>query len=168
VVNNAGIGIPGLLHELDVADIQREVATNLLGPMLVVRRALPAMLARRRGDFVFISSMNVVAPRPLQLGYTASKAGVEGMAHALRMELEGTGVRSIIVRPGPTCSEFGFNWGADILGRVLEAWKHWGFMRHNDFLDSERVADAVIAAVTAPRGTSMDVIQVNPHGANGA
>jgi len=166
VVNNAGIGIPGLLHELDVADIQREVATNLLGPMLVVRRALPAMLARRRGDFVFISSMNVVAPRPLQLGYTASKAGLEGMAHALRMELEGTGVRSIIVRPGPTRSEFGSRWGTDILVRALDTWKHWGFMRHNEYLDGDRVADAVVAAVTAPRGVSMDVIQVNPDGSN--
>jgi NADP-dependent 3-hydroxy acid dehydrogenase YdfG len=168
VVNNAGMGVPGLLHELAVEDIQRELATNLLGPMLVVRRALPAMLMRRHGDFVFISSMNVVAPRPLQLGYTAGKAGVEGMAHALRMELEGTGVRSIIVRPGPTRSEFGSKWRADILVRVLDAWKYWGFMRHNEYLDGDRVADAVVAAVTAPRGVSMDIIQVNPDGSNNA
>jgi NADP-dependent 3-hydroxy acid dehydrogenase YdfG len=164
VVNNAGIGTPGALHELAVDDIQRELATNLLGPMLVTRRALPGMLARRRGDLVFISSMNVVAPRPLQVGYTAAKAGVEGMAHTLRMELEGTGVRSLIVRPGPTRSEFGFRWEPDVLGRALDAWKHWGFMRHTDILDGDRVAQAVVAAVTAPPGTSLDVIQVNPDG----
>jgi NADP-dependent 3-hydroxy acid dehydrogenase YdfG len=165
VVNNAGMGVPGPLHELAVEDLQREVATNLLGPMLVARRALPGMLARRRGDLVFISSMNVVAPRPLQLGYTATKAGVEGMAHTLRMELEGTGVRSLIVRPGPTRSEFGVRWGPDILSRALDAWKHWGFMRHNEILDGNHVAAAVVAAVTAPPGVSLDVIQVNPDGA---
>ena len=164
VVSNAGIGVPGLVHELAVADIQREVATNLLGPMLVVRRALPAMLARRCGDLVFISSMNVVEPRPFQVGYTASKAGVEAMAHALRMDLEGTGLRSIIVRPGPTCSEFGSGWGGAMMMRVVESWNRWGFMRHHQFLDAERVADAVVAAVTAPRGVSLDVIQVNPEG----
>jgi NADP-dependent 3-hydroxy acid dehydrogenase YdfG len=166
VVNNAGISVPGSLHELAVADIQREVATNLLGPMLVVRRALPGMLARRHGDLVFVSSMNVVAPRPLQLGYTATKAGVEGMAHTLRMELEGTGVRSIIVRPGPTRSEFGYRFGRDMLIRVADTWKHWGLMRHSEMLDGEQVAEAVVAAVTAPPGVCMDVIQVNPDGSS--
>jgi NAD(P)-dependent dehydrogenase (short-subunit alcohol dehydrogenase family) len=167
VVNNAGIGVPGALHELAVEDIERELATNLLGPMLVARRALPGMLARRRGDLVFISSMNVVAPRPLQGGYTAAKAGLEGVAHTLRVELEGTGVRSLIVRPGPTRSEFAYPWGGDILMHALETWKQWGFMRHNEILEGERIAEAVVAAVTAPPGTSLDVIQVNPDGSRG-
>lgn len=167
VVNNAGIGVPGLLHELAVEDMQRELATNLLGPMLVARRALPGMLARGRGDLVFISSMNVVAPRPLQAGYTAAKAGVEGVAHTLRMELEGTGVRSIIVRPGPTRSEFGYRWGSETLVRVADTWKHWGLMRHHEILHGEQVAGAVLAAVNAPPGMSMDIIQVNPDGSSG-
>lgn len=164
VVSNAGIGVPGMLHELAVADLEREIATNLLGPMLVARRALPSMLARGRGDLVFISSMNVVAPRPFQGGYTASKAGVEGIAHTLRMELEGTGVRATIVRPGPTRSEFGVTWGTDILVRILDSWKRWGLLRHPEILDAEAVARAVVSAVTAPPGANVDVIQVNPEG----
>ena len=163
LVSNAGIGVPGVLQELAVADLERELRTNLLGPMLLARRALPAMLARRRGDLVFVSSMNVVEPRPFQAGYTAGKAGVEGLAHTLRKDLEGTGVRSVIVRPGATRSEFGFGWNADILVRVLDAWKHWGYLRHMDMMDGEQVAAAVVAAVTAPPGVSMDVIQVNPE-----
>jgi NADP-dependent 3-hydroxy acid dehydrogenase YdfG len=131
--------------------------------MLVARRALPAMLARRRGDLVFISSMNVVEPRPFQLGYTAAKAGLEGMVQVLRRDLEGTGVRATIVRPGATRSEFGFGWQPDILVRVLDSWKEWGFMRHMDMMDAEQVAVAVVAAVTAPPGLHMDVIQVNPE-----
>jgi NADP-dependent 3-hydroxy acid dehydrogenase YdfG len=169
VVSNAGISIPGLLHELSVADLEVEVATNLLGPLLVARRALPAMLARRQGALVFISSMNVVEPRPLQVGYTATKMGVEGLAQTLRKDLEGTGVRSIIVRPGWTRSEFGLSWGRDKLIRVLDSWKHWGFMRHNEMLDHAHVAAAVVNAVTAPRGASMDLIQLTPEApVNGA
>jgi NAD(P)-dependent dehydrogenase (short-subunit alcohol dehydrogenase family) len=164
VVNNAGVGIPGLLHELAVEELRTELATNLLGPMLVTRRALPSMLARRRGTLVFISSMNVVEPRPFQLGYTAAKAGLEGMAHALRRDLEGTGIRTIVVRPGPTRSEFGFAWGTDILARVLESWKRWGFLRHTQILDGESVAAAVVGAVTAAPGAGVDLIQVNPEG----
>lgn len=163
LVSNAGIGVPGLLHEVPVADLERELRTNLFGPMLVTRRALPSMLERRRGDLVFISSMNVVEPRPFQLGYTAAKAGLEGMAQVLRRDLEGTGVRSTIVRPGATRSEFGFGWQPDILVRVLDSWKAWGFMRHMDMMDGDQVALAVVAAVTAPPGLHMDVIQVNPE-----
>jgi NAD(P)-dependent dehydrogenase (short-subunit alcohol dehydrogenase family) len=163
VVNNAGVGVPGLLHELAVADLERELRVNLLGPMLVTRRALPSMLERRAGDLLFISSMNVVEARPFQLGYTAGKAGVEGMANTLRKDLEGTGIRTTIVRPGPTRSEFGFGWNPDILVRILDSWKEWGYLRHLDMMDGDHVAAAVIAAVTAPPGLQMDVVQVNPE-----
>ena len=163
LVSNAGIGLPGLLHEVPVANLERELRTNLLGPMLVARRALPAMLAAKRGDLAFVSSMNVVEPRPFQLGYTAAKAGLEGMVQVLRRDLEGTGVRATIVRPGATRSEFGFGWEPDILMRVIDSWKAWGFMRHLDMMDGEQVALAVLHAVTAPRGLHMDVIQVNPE-----
>jgi NADP-dependent 3-hydroxy acid dehydrogenase YdfG len=168
VVSNAGLSMPGLLHELSVTDLETELATNLLGPMLVARRALPSMLSRKQGTLVFISSMNVVEPRPFQVGYTAAKMGVEGVARTLRKDLEGTGVRSIIVRPGPTRSEFGFAWGTDMLVRVLDSWKHWGFMRHNEMLHGEHVAAAVVSAVTAPAGANMDVIQLNPEGPLGS
>lgn len=163
VINNAGVGIPGRIHELSVADLERELATNLLGPMLVTRRALPAMLEKRSGDVVFVSSMNAVAPRPFQVGYTAAKAGVEGLAQALRMDLEGTGVRTVILRLGPTISEFGLGWDSNVLLGVIESWQRWGFMRHMGMLEAARVAEAVVAAVTAPRGIQFDVIQVNPE-----
>lgn len=164
VVSNAGVGIPGLLHEVGADELEAELRTNLLGPMLLARRVLPGMLARRTGDLVFVSSMNVVEPRPFQVGYTAAKAGVEGLARALRRELEGTGVRAVVVRPGPTRSEFGFAWGPQVLERVLDSWQRWGFLRHHEMLDGEAIAAAVVWAATQPRSTSIDVIQVNPEG----
>jgi NADP-dependent 3-hydroxy acid dehydrogenase YdfG len=163
VVNNAGVGIPGMLHELSVEDLQREILTNLLGPMLVVRRVLPSMIERRRGDLVFITSLNTVAPRPFQIGYSASKAGLEAMARTLQMELEGTGIRSTIIRPGPTLTEFGAGWAPGMLARVLDSWKEWGIMRHHQTLPPDSVAAAVVSAVTAPPGTHLDVIQINPE-----
>lgn len=168
VVNNAAIGVPGFLQDLSPAEIEAELRTNLLGPMLIARRALPSMVARRSGSLVFISSMSAVEPRPMQAGYTAAKMGLEGVARTLRMDLEGTGVRSIIVRPGPTRSEFGLGWDGQRLMQVVEAWQRWGFLRHNEMLDPEQVAAAVVRAVTAPPGMGTDVVQLTPEAPVGA
>ena len=80
------------------------------------------------------------------------------------MELEGTGIRSTIVRPGPTASEFGRNWEPALLERILRSWKRWGVQRHLHLMPVESVARAVVAAVTTPPGTHLDVVQVMPEG----
>ena len=162
VINNAGIGIPGRLQELTVEEIQTEIAIDLIGPMLVSRRALPSMVERRRGELVFITSANTVAPRPSQIGYTASKAGVEAVARTLKMELEGSGVRSIIVRPGPTLTEFAGDWGPGRVDRLIESWEGWGLTRHDGLLQPEYIAAAVVTAVTAPDHVHLNEIQVDP------
>ncbi len=163
VVSNAGTAIAGTLQELSVEELQREVGTNLLGAMLVARRALPPLLQQGRGDLVFISSLNVVLPRPFQAAYTASKAGLEAMARTLQMELEGTGVRTTIVRPGPTKSEFGWSWAPELIKRIMASWEYWGVLHHHRYLPAERVAEAVVTAVTAPPESRVDLIQVNPQ-----
>lgn len=164
LVNNAGINQPNLLADAKPADLRREIETNLVGPMLLARRAVRSLRARAApGDLVFVTSQNAVAPRPYQPAYTASKWGLEGLAHALKLELEGTGVRSTIVRPGPTGSEFGSGWDQEVLHRALRAWKYWGVQRRLHWLEADDVARAVVAVVTAPPGMHMDVVQVMPE-----
>jgi NADP-dependent 3-hydroxy acid dehydrogenase YdfG len=164
VVSNAGLSIPGELADLSEDDLRTEVETNLLGPMWLSRRVLPGLRERRRGDVVFVTSLNAVLPRPLQLGYTATKAGLEAMVRVLQMELEGSGVRATIVRPGPSKTEFGWDWDPEMIQRILDSWKLWGVLRHHNFLTPEAIANAVLTAVTAPPGTHIDLIQVNPEG----
>jgi NAD(P)-dependent dehydrogenase (short-subunit alcohol dehydrogenase family) len=165
LVDNAGICVPGLLHEVRAEDVAAEIATNLVGPMLLARRAVASLLARGApGDLVFVSSENAVSPRPFQAGYTASKWGLEGLARALRLELEGTGVRSTIVRPGPTApTDFARGWDAALIERLLGAWSYFGLQRHLRWMPPESVAQAIVAAVTAPPGTHLDVVQVMPE-----
>ncbi|MEN8181523.1 MAG: SDR family NAD(P)-dependent oxidoreductase [Myxococcota bacterium] len=165
LVNNAGLCVPGLLHEVAPEDLEFEVATNLVGPLLLARRAVASMRATgRRGDLVFVSSENAIRPRPYQVAYTATKSGLEGLARSLRMELEGTGIRSTIVRPGPTGTEFGRDWDPGVLQRLLESWRYWGVQRHLRWMPPESVARAVLGAVTAPPGTHLDEIQLMPEG----
>ena len=163
VVNNAGIGHPALLHEASVEDLRSELETNLLGPMLVARRAIPALLTLGRGDLVFISSLNTVLPRTYQSGYTASKMGLEGVVRTLQMELEGTGVRATTVRPGPTGTAFGDSWLGLLANKLLASWRYWGVMRQIAWMPAESVANAVVAVVTAPRGTHLDLVEVVPE-----
>lgn len=165
LVNNAGSSSLGRLHEADPGVLEEELRVNLLGPMLLTRRALPAMLARRRGDVVFVTSENAVRPRPYQPAYTAAKAGLEGLARVVAMETDGTGVRSIIVRVGPTGSEFGARMDPHVLRHALEAWRYWGVQRHLHWMPSESAARAIVRAVTASVEESyVDLVQVMPGG----
>ena len=59
--------------------------------------------------------------------------------------------------------EFGWDWDPELIQRILKSWKEWGVLRHHNFLTPENVAAAVVMAVTAPRGTHLDLIQVNPE-----
>lgn len=165
LVNNAGISVPGLLHESDPAAVQREITVNLVGPALATRRAIRSLLARgARGDLVFISSENAVKPRPYQPGYTASKWGVEGLARTLRLELDGTGIRSTIVRPGPTFpTDFAIDWDPAIVKKLLETWRKLGIQRHLRWMPAASVASAVVAVLTAPPGTNFDVVSLSPE-----
>ncbi len=165
LVNNAGMSILNLLPDAKVEDLRAELEVNLLGPMLLCRRAIPGMLARRRGDLVFVGSENAVRPRPYQAAYTAAKAGIEGLARVLAMELDGSGVRSIVVRVGPTGSEFGSRMDHGMLKRALEAWRYWGVQRHLHFMPSESVARAIARVVAAPVEESYPrLIEVMPGG----
>jgi NAD(P)-dependent dehydrogenase (short-subunit alcohol dehydrogenase family) len=165
LVNNAGVSVPGLLHEVAPEAFAREIAVNLVGPGLLARRAVAALRARGApGDLVFISSENAISPRPYQPGYTASKWGLEGLARTLKLECEGTGIRATIVRPGPTFpTGFADEWDPATVKRVLEAWHRFGIQRHLRWMPAESVAHAVLAAVSAPPGTHLDVIQLGPE-----
>lgn len=164
VVNNAGVSTPGPLHELAAADVEHEVATNLLGPIHVVRRAVPPLIAaRRRGDLVFISSDAARHPRPRQAVYTATKSGLESLARTLSMELEGTGIRSTVVRPGPAMSEYAAAWDARKIPDLVAYWQHFGLQRHGGVMSAAAVARAVVLAVTTEPGVHLDTIEVQPE-----
>jgi NAD(P)-dependent dehydrogenase (short-subunit alcohol dehydrogenase family) len=164
LVNNAATAHPGWLHELPVEQLEREVATNLLGPILMTRLAIISMLARSaRGDLVFMTSDATRHPRPRLTTYSATKAGLENFADTVSLELEGTGIRAMKVRVGPTVSEFGFGWPMDVLEELMTYWPKFGLGRHNHVLDPEAVARAVVVAVTAPEGVHLDTIEVQPQ-----
>jgi NADP-dependent 3-hydroxy acid dehydrogenase YdfG len=163
VVSNAGAVAPGTVHEVETDRFAREIDLNLVGAQRLVRAFVPGMVERRRGDFVFVSSDVAVRARPFMSSYAAGKWGLEGLANAVQMELEGTGVRASIVRPGPTWSEMGTDWDVDQAAFVLNQWVRFGLARHPHFLKPAALADAITTVVSAPRGVHLNLIEVSPE-----
>jgi NAD(P)-dependent dehydrogenase (short-subunit alcohol dehydrogenase family) len=163
LINNAGIAWPGALHEVDDDVHRRIVETNLLGPVYVTRRVVRALLERGApGDLVFISSDVTVHPRPRMPAYGASKAGLEHLANTVGMELEGTGIRTSVVRVGPTLTSFGDGWDPEVFDSLLPEWQRFGLQRHWNTNDVATVARAVVMVVTLERGTSVPLVELQP------
>ena len=165
VVSNAGGMQPGRMWEISTEDYRRELDTNVLGTHRLLTTFGADMVRRGRGDFVFVTSDVVPNPRPQLGAYVSAKWAMEGMARVLQMELEGTGVRASIVRPGPTFTEIAFGWEQQAMLDVVEAAKKWGLIRHFHTLRPPDIARAITAVVSAPRGTSLSIVEVQPEAA---
>lgn len=160
VVSGAGDLWPGRTYEMSDDAFADQVTIHLLGAQQLYRRIVPEMIDRRRGDFVFISSDVAADPRPHMGAYAAAKAGVEAFALVARQELEGTGVRASLVRPGQTMTGMGTNFDAETAAAMLNDWVAFGFARHGFFLKPVHLATAITTVVTMPRGSHMRLVEV--------
>ena len=163
VVSNAGRLQPGVLHEIESDALAADLEVNILGTHRLVRAFVPDMVRRRRGDVVLLSSDVADQVRPFVAGYATSKWGLEGMARSMRYELEGTGVRLSVVRPGPTLTEMGMDWDAEATERVLNEWVRLGLARSSYFLKARSIADAVHHVATLRRGVHIPYLEVQPE-----
>ncbi|MBA0126924.1 SDR family oxidoreductase [Haloechinothrix sp. YIM 98757] len=163
LVSGAGDLDAALIHELDPEDFAHHLNVHLVGTHRLVSAVVPGMVRRGRGDVVVIGSDVVPSPRPRVGSYVPAKSGVEAMARTMQMELEGTGVRASIVRPGPTQTAMGMDFGEEKAGPLLEDWMHWGFARHPYFLRPSDIAAAVSTVVSVPRGAHVALMEVQPE-----
>lgn len=100
LVANAGLPGSGQLAEQDVEVVDRVLEVNLRAPVVLARLLLPAMLERRSGHLVFMSSLAGRAATVGQSLYVTTKFGLRGFASALRADLHGTGVGVSAIFPG--------------------------------------------------------------------
>jgi NAD(P)-dependent dehydrogenase (short-subunit alcohol dehydrogenase family) len=100
LVNNAANFFGGFFEELSLEQIERQIATNLLGPMTVTRAVLPVMRRQRSGHIVSISSIAGLVGGEFTSAYAASKFGLEGWMESLAPEVAPFGIQTTIVEPG--------------------------------------------------------------------
>ena len=107
VIANAGIGGRGKVEETTLADWQAVLATNLTGPFLTVRAALPHLRARGGGQIIAVSSGAGKRGYAGMASYCASKFGLHGLMESLAEEVKADGIRCGVLVPGSILTEFG-------------------------------------------------------------
>lgn len=100
VVHNAGVIRPALLPEVQLGDLSALVELHLGCAIQLVQAALPAMDARGFGRVVLLSSRAALG-LPTRTAYSATKAGMLGMARTWALELAPRGITVNVVAPGP-------------------------------------------------------------------
>jgi NAD(P)-dependent dehydrogenase (short-subunit alcohol dehydrogenase family) len=88
------------VEDIDDDLARAQLETNLVAPIRIARLVLPRMRERGEGRIVNVSSIAGRLSTPLMGWYCASKHGLEAVTDALRMEVEGDGIRVILVEPG--------------------------------------------------------------------
>jgi len=106
LINNAGLGDYGTFATSDVKRINEMLFVNIVALTSLTRRLLPAMIARKRGAILNVSSSAGFLPMSSLAVYAASKSYVTSFSEAIRMELRGTGVIVNTLCPGPVHTEF--------------------------------------------------------------
>ncbi len=99
LVTSAGVLRDDLVHRLSEEDFDLVIATHLKGTFLCAQAAQAAMVPRKSGAMVFLSSGSARGNRG-QANYSAAKAGIEGLARTLAIELGRFGIRVNAVAPG--------------------------------------------------------------------
>ena len=100
VIANAGITKDTLLMRMSEDDFTSVIDTNLTGAFRVAQRATKGMLKNKRGRIIFISSVSGLYGNPGQVNYSASKAGLVGMARSITRELGSRNITANVIAPG--------------------------------------------------------------------
>jgi 3-hydroxy acid dehydrogenase/malonic semialdehyde reductase len=157
LVNNAGLALGAdPLVEGDPADWDRVLETNVRALLVLARRFLPGMLARRCGHLVNLGSIAARQPYPGGAVYCASKAAELALSRALSMELVATPLRVTTIDPGLVETEFSlvrFRGDRERAHRV-----------YHDIqaLQPEDVADVVAWVATRPAHVQIGEIVLTP------
>ena len=99
LVNSAGIGIAARVEDAQLKHIDRQLAINLRGLVLVSQAAIPH-LRKTTGWIVNLASIAGTQPVPILPIYAATKAAVISLTHSLNADLDDDGIRAIAICPG--------------------------------------------------------------------
>lgn len=106
LVNNAGFGTFGGFHELPIDNEVAMIELNVVALVQLSHAALGPMVERGHGGVINLSSVGAYQPTPFYATYSATKAFVSSFSNAVHEELRGTGVKSMVVAPGFTRTDF--------------------------------------------------------------
>jgi NAD(P)-dependent dehydrogenase (short-subunit alcohol dehydrogenase family) len=156
-VSNAGYGLFGAAEEATDDQVERQIRTNLIGPIHLARALLPHLRAQGYGRIIQISSVGGQCTMPGTAVYNATKWGVEGFFESLAAEVKGFGIGVTIVEPGSVRTDF--TGRSKEMAAALRAYQgtpaaafrrmvEGGFVRYPG--DLAKMATAILDAATCP------------------
>jgi NAD(P)-dependent dehydrogenase (short-subunit alcohol dehydrogenase family) len=166
LVNNAAVYRPCRVELLSDTDIERQVSTNLLGPVYTSRAAIPLLRAAGGGDIVNTSSESTLQPFPMLSMYVSTKAALEAFGTVLAQELRDDDIRVTTVVQGTAAGagsgSTDWAWDPDHGAAALDLWTEMGLMsqvygRHGG-QDVAAIGDVHVFIVTRPRSQKLDKV----------
>jgi len=148
LINNAGVDVTLAVDEIAVADWERVIRTNLIGPFLMSRAVLAPMKAQGHGHIVNVVSTAAKRVWANASAYHASKWGLLGFSHALHVEARPYHIKVTAVVCGGMRTPFLLDRFPDIDQRNLQ--------------DADNVARAIRFALTQPEETVIPELMVLP------
>ena len=100
LVNNAGVNLPGKLHETPDEVVERTLDVNVKGVLYGCRAAIPYMLAQGGGSIVNMGSVNSLVSEPFLTVYSASKGAVLMATKGVALDYAQQGIRCNCICPG--------------------------------------------------------------------
>ncbi len=166
IVNNAGFEVQSAVEQLEDELMLKQLDTNLLGPLRLIRTVLPVWSQRGSGVIVNVSSIAGRSAPPYSGSYAASKHALEALSESLHFEVSHLGIRVHVIEPGRFSTDFFENifrpdsWEGSQHQERAMAFRE-ALLRLDDISDSENdegtgppdpqdVADAIVRAVTDP------------------
>lgn len=144
VVYAAGASPLGSVSSTSALAWRDVLATNVVGPALVVSAALDPLRAGVDPLCILLSSHSVGRPWPGLVPYAAAKAALDQLASGLRAEEPWLRVVRVVV--GPTATSFADGWDPQRAGRYFERWAREGYLDHR-VLEPDDVAEQVLAVL---------------------
>ena len=165
IVNNAGFEIQAAVEQLEDDLMWKQLDTNLLGPLRLIRTVLPVWTQRGSGVIVNVSSIAGRSAPPYSGSYAASKHALEALSESLHFEVSHLGIRVCVIEPGRFSTGFFENivrpdtWeGSQHQERAMafrEALLRLDNISESDESsgspDPQEVADAIVRAVSDPK-----------------
>ncbi|HYW48952.1 MAG TPA: SDR family oxidoreductase [Gemmatimonadaceae bacterium] len=152
LVNNAGLFQLSPVETMSPADFSAVLQVNLVAPFLLARALLPSMRARGSGTVVTLGSIADRNVFPENGAYAASKYGLRALHEAMRGELRGSGVRAVLVSPGPVDTP---------LWDPVDPDARPGFTPRASMLTADDVADAIWFTVSRPASVNIDELRLS-------
>lgn len=106
LLNNAGYGLAGPMDAVTPAQLERQFATNVFGPVYTMQACLPHFRSKRSGLIINVTSVGGRLALPFNSLYHGTKFGLEGISESLALELAPLGVKVKLVEPGGVRTDF--------------------------------------------------------------